>query len=252
MRYFRLQHLPFVIVAFVVGTTGLTFYLAYVKFKHVTYFLPYISDTGTIPPESCIFGQALNLASFLLIFAMYIKYRQVEEIYLKHHIDDEYRINKITFWIGILACVGISVVANFQETNVFWVHWCGAILAFGGGSVYECLQTLVYIKISPVIGQRKTTMFRIILSVISLVSFLVFAIAASVAYRDFKGDDVTKWTKQDGGYATHQISTNAEWICAGATMIYVLLFQPEFNSISLRHIPIVFEEHKSSNVVVNY
>ncbi|KAJ8962327.1 hypothetical protein NQ318_018306 [Aromia moschata] len=31
-----------------------------VRYKHVMYLVPYISDSGALPPESCIFGQILN------------------------------------------------------------------------------------------------------------------------------------------------------------------------------------------------
>jgi hypothetical protein len=33
--------------------------------EHVWPAFPYISDTGALPPESCIFGQALNIGAFL-------------------------------------------------------------------------------------------------------------------------------------------------------------------------------------------
>lgn len=251
---FGLQHLPLLIVGLVFGTTSISFYLAYIKYKHVTYLLPYISDTGTYPPESCIFGQSLNIMSVLLAFAMYVKYRQVQEMYKRHHMDEKHNLNKVTYFVGLVASLGINLVANFQETSVFWLHWCGAIMAFGGGSIYECLQTLIYIKISPIIGQRKTTMFRMILSFISVTTFLVFTVTAFISYGDFKGEDITKWKKEDGGYDIHQISTNAEWICAGSTMLYILLFYTEFKSISLTPIGVLLDEHKTthSNVTLSY
>lgn len=35
--------------------------------KHITTAIPYISDSGSFQPESCIFGQALNICSVLSI-----------------------------------------------------------------------------------------------------------------------------------------------------------------------------------------
>ncbi|XP_060522623.1 DNA damage-regulated autophagy modulator protein 2-like [Cylas formicarius] len=233
--------LPVAIFVLTAVTTSITFYLSAIYTDHVNYTLPYISDTGTYPPESCIFGQLLNIISVLVGFVMYIKFRQVKEIFEKHHIDEQLNINEIGLFVGILAAFGISVVANFQETNVFVVHWIGAILTFGCGSVYCSLQTLLYIKISPVIGQRKLTLFRIILSLVSFVTFLVFTITGFMAYAEFKGDDVTKWTKEDGGFDIHQISTNTEWICAGCTMIYILLLVQEFRKITVRPLTVVLE-----------
>lgn len=36
--------------------------------KHISSVWPYISDTGSLPPESCVFGQLLNIAAFLCKF----------------------------------------------------------------------------------------------------------------------------------------------------------------------------------------
>lgn len=43
--------------------------------------------------------------------------------------------------------------------------------------------------ISPVIGQRKTTMFRMALAVIALISFIVCTAAAFMAYGEYKGNE---------------------------------------------------------------
>lgn len=40
-------------------------YVVAVLFGHVSPFLPYISDTGTTPPESGIFGFMINFSAFL-------------------------------------------------------------------------------------------------------------------------------------------------------------------------------------------
>jgi hypothetical protein len=41
--------------------------------------LPYISDTGAYPPESCIFAQFLNFGALLVGVDVYIRYKQVED-----------------------------------------------------------------------------------------------------------------------------------------------------------------------------
>ena len=47
---------------------------------HVDSLWPYISDTGTTPPESCIFGQLLNLGAALLTLTFYIRYKQATSV----------------------------------------------------------------------------------------------------------------------------------------------------------------------------
>ncbi|KAJ8977610.1 hypothetical protein NQ317_011782, partial [Molorchus minor] len=152
--------------------TSRSLYLTYYA-NHVSDSLPYISDSGTLSPESCIFGQALNIIWIMLSFSAYLKYKQTKEILTKHNIQKN-AINKVALLIGLLACFGLSIVGNFQETNMFYVHWLGAILCFGIGSVYICLLSVLYLTITPVIGQRKLTGVRLVLSVISVVTFMIF------------------------------------------------------------------------------
>lgn len=42
--------------------------------------------------------------------------------------------------VGIAGCLGMSLVANFQETSIVAVHGIGAILAFAVGSVYFMIE----------------------------------------------------------------------------------------------------------------
>ena len=46
---------------------------------------PYISDTGTIPPASCVFGLFLNMAAAFGVVAIYIRHRHLES----NNLDDK-------------------------------------------------------------------------------------------------------------------------------------------------------------------
>lgn len=56
-------------------------------------------------------------------------------IYLKNR-----KLNLASFYTGLGAAIGVSIVANFQEAFVLIAHVVGAYAAFGLGSVYQCLQ----------------------------------------------------------------------------------------------------------------
>ena len=79
----------------------ITFIITYgiaVSLGHADLLWPYISDTGellvsirescslhppgTMPPESCIFGQLMNIGAVLLCFIFYTRYKQVKSISL--------------------------------------------------------------------------------------------------------------------------------------------------------------------------
>ena len=76
-----------------------------------------------------------------VLLTIYIRFRQIAELYRNHSSSANIvRLNRVGLCVGSLAALGISVVANFQETNVFFVHIAGALMAFGLGTTYLWVQ----------------------------------------------------------------------------------------------------------------
>ena len=67
---------------------------------------------------------------------MYIKYKQVEIAINRNDVALDHRLNTFNIWCGFVASFGLTFVANFQETNVRVMHFIGALMAFGVGSIY--------------------------------------------------------------------------------------------------------------------
>lgn len=65
------------------------------------------------------------------------------------------------------------------------------------------------------------------------------------AGKDIK--DMTKWSRKDGGWELHLVSTISEWVTAISTMTYVLTFSPDFRNISLSE-PVL---HIEDTLIVN-
>ena len=145
--------------------------------------------SGTKPPESCIFGQFLNIGAFLLSVLFYIKYKQVLHIltsvkWIQYPIKvaDFYpshprqkhlkKVNTISLGLGMVGALGVrffwifsrniwilskivkrvhhiycSMVGNFQETTVSSVHFIGASLCFGLGTIYIWIQVWLTWKV---------------------------------------------------------------------------------------------------------
>lgn len=75
---------------------------------------------------------------------IYIRYQQIK-LLVSDHIDliESQIATKsgiICLWIGIGSCLGISIVANFQETNVRIIHFIGAFICFACGTIYFWIQ----------------------------------------------------------------------------------------------------------------
>ncbi|XP_025087373.1 DNA damage-regulated autophagy modulator protein 2-like isoform X2 [Pomacea canaliculata] len=216
------------IMAFFLPATFLITYGIAVYLGHVEPVFPYISDTGTVAPESCVFGQLLNLFAALTAWCMYIRYKQVRHYYdviekrglLSTHpkraqtVKWKRRINKFSFGVGILCALGISIVGNFQEDNMLEMHLLGAIMAFGGAGLYCWVQTILSYKMASIPqSDSKCRLMRVILSTIQTTSFITRTL------RDLK-----KWNSTQPGYREHVIAASSEWLMAIASSFFFITF----------------------------
>ena len=73
---------------------------------------------------------------------MYIKYVEVQSLIQATAAGNRVSqtFNKVTLSVGLTSCVGLDIVANFQESNVIVVHMLGAFLCFAAGTIYFILQ----------------------------------------------------------------------------------------------------------------
>ncbi|XP_014635527.1 PREDICTED: DNA damage-regulated autophagy modulator protein 2 isoform X2 [Ceratotherium simum simum] len=198
------QGLSFLPSALVIWTAAafIFSYITAITLHHVDPVLPYISDTGTVAPEKCLFGAMLNIAAVLCIATIYVRYKQV------HALNPEenriIRLNKAGLVLGLLSCLGLSIVANFQKTTFFAVHVCGAVLTFGMGSLYMFVQTILSYQMQPKFHGKQVFWIRLLLVI---------------------------WC---GGYVLHVITTAAEWSMSFSFFGFFLTYIRDFQKISLR------------------
>ena len=139
-----------------------------------------------------------------------------------------------------MSCLGLSIVANFQETSIFYVHLAGAFLCFGGGLIYCWIQTWMSFRTCPLVNSRFMAQIRFTITFIMTISFLILFSLGPYSQLLFKGNDIRKWHPEDGGYLFHVISTIAEWICALSLDIFISTFIREMQKISLSSPKILF------------
>ncbi|KAG8223121.1 hypothetical protein J437_LFUL000542 [Ladona fulva] len=194
MSFEKLHYLP-IAVFILFPTTFLCTYIAAVLQGHVEPDFPYISDAATYSPESCVFGQLMNLGTFLLAGCIYIRYREIGE-YPTVEADNyqpalpkplSIRLNNWSLVLGLLACFGLSLVANFQETNVIIVHLTGAFLCFGVGTVYFWLQAFASYHLHPFVDGLWVAHLRMVLSVISTIFFIVLSVTGVASHILYHG-----------------------------------------------------------------
>ncbi|XP_062575444.1 DNA damage-regulated autophagy modulator protein 1-like [Saccostrea cucullata] len=224
------------IVAFI------TAYVFAVLRKDVNPYFPYISDTGTRIPESCVFGQLLNISSAIAICTIYVRYKLVQSMV---QLGDAsiMSYNKHTIVWGSLAVLGLSLVANFQETSVEVVHVIGATFVLGFGVVYEFLQTSISYKMYPVCNGLRICRIRLVISIISLIGFIMSLVFAAISRYQGHPKDRLHWKPSDGGYTTHIISSVSEWITAIAFLFFFTTYVKDFSKMKLDVVARVRVQH---------
>lgn len=194
-------------------------------------FVPYISDGATNSPESCFFGQFVNMGAVLLGIVVYIRYRQIEELMYDYAdlIKTTAKLNKVAMWYGFAACLGLSMVANFQLTNVPSLHYFGALSCFGSASIYIWFQGHITYHARAYTGSLQMAYFRFGLAFLCTYFFFVAILTNCESMRVIFGEKPPKHCSY------HEVSVSSEWIVAAILCIYILSFTGEFRRITLNH-----------------
>ncbi|CAD5235414.1 unnamed protein product [Bursaphelenchus xylophilus] len=214
-------------------------YVMAASLGHVSTFWPYISDSGAFPPESCVFGQLLNMAALFLAITVYLRHRQIVEFYW-HRFKQVGRWRNVScglLWLGYTSAFGVSMVANFQENHVIYVHYAGALLAFGCGLIYTWAQTVFSYMMNPKLARPIVSHARLVLCLLSSVFFVSMVVFGPILGRQPKSADELdgqegfyKWSGHEPNYVEHMIGTCSEWLLAICFQMYILSF-----AIELRH-----------------
>ena len=219
-------------------------YIAAVIQGHVVPTVPYISDAATYSPESCFFGLLMDIGCILLGLVVYARFRQIQlvtELYpATHQLCN--KLNSRALWIGLGSCMGVCIVANFQETNVRIVHYFGALCTFGLGSVYFWIQAVISYYILPHHGSLFKAHLRIAFASIGTILFFIVAVTGIISHILFNGYNPRKWLPSDGGWYFHVVSSICEWIVSMIFSFYILSFTDEFRVLSFDHPPLTFIE----------
>lgn len=212
-------------------------YMISILLGHCEIAFPYISDTGVHIPESCIFSQLLNIAAALIALTIVVRYKQVEQQCRDNMLPCANRVfalNKAAFVIGLLSTAGLSIVANFQELQLFTVHMIGAFSAFGFGLLYCAAQTRLSYYMHPIVHSGLLlARYRLALTIILATTFTISTVFGPISIKFFHGTDTTNWKPSDGGYIYHVISSVSEWISAMSINFFILSFAHEFKFMSI-------------------
>ncbi|XP_078453354.1 DNA damage-regulated autophagy modulator protein 1 isoform X1 [Lampetra planeri] len=211
---------------FVVCWTTVTFATSYLTAAlrgDVDPILPYISDTAGRPPESCVFGLMLSMSALAAALTMFVRYRLVACATCGR--SCAVFVNRTGFAIGLISCLGLLVIANFQNTTELGVHMAGAGLAFAGGALYATLHALLSWHTEP----RGLACVRTTLAAWSLasgVTSIPLVVAACLATWDL--------TYKHQAKTLLRVSAAAEWSLGVSFLTFFLTFIRDFQGMRFR------------------
>ncbi|XP_069020895.1 DNA damage-regulated autophagy modulator protein 1 [Embiotoca jacksoni] len=215
---------------FLVIWSSCTFIISYLiaLFRHdVDVIFPYISDTGANPPESCIFGLMAFISACAGIATIYARYKFVEKLSEDASISP--CLNKATLWLGMISCLGMCIVATFQETTVTAVHDFGALMFFLSGALYIILQSVLSLRAYPFGSSMNVCRVRVGIAVIAFLAFFPTVICAY-----FVKQTELHRNPEDADYPFHVASAVCEWVVAFSFVCFFLTYIDDFKLFTLR------------------
>ena len=194
--------------------------------------LPFISDTGTIPPASCWFGLLLNATAYTLAFAAVVRFLQIRE-QLTHRKKAVCGVNISALVFAMIGSLGLSVVACFQETSVLSMHIVGANMAFSSAAIYACLQNYLTLTLIRQNFSKYKWIFvlRVVLSIICVITLFTTVVPIRFAGYKLPPYDEKKRPYEEAEF--YYLSTVSEWTLAVCFFVYILTFSYEFQFITL-------------------
>uniref|UniRef100_UPI0037E863B1 DNA damage-regulated autophagy modulator protein 1 n=1 Tax=Semicossyphus pulcher TaxID=241346 RepID=UPI0037E863B1 len=210
------------------SSTFIVSYLIALLRGDVDIIFPYISDTGANPPESCIFGLMTFISACAGTATIYARYKYVEKL------SEETRVvspclNKSALYIGMLSCLGMCIVATFQETTVTIAHDFGALLFFVSGVSYICLQTAISYKAYPFGSSMTVIGVRLFIATLATVAFFPTVICAFFVKQTKLHRD-----PEDKDYPYHVASAVCEWTVAFSFICFFLTYIDDFKLFTLK------------------
>ncbi|XP_077450585.1 DNA damage-regulated autophagy modulator protein 1 isoform X3 [Stigmatopora argus] len=219
--------LPFFLVVWSSTSFILSYIIAFFR-RDVDLLFPYISDTAANPPESCIFGLMTFVSACAGMATIYSRFKFVEKLSEDTKVVNP-RLNKTVMVLGILACVGMCVVATFQETAVTAVHDAGALLFFVTGVLYIILQTAMSYQQFPHGSPVAACRARLLVTVIASLAFFPTVVCAFFV----KQNDLHQ-VKESKDYPFHVASAACEWVVAFSFVLFFLTYIEDFKRFTLR------------------
>ncbi|CAB3374751.1 Hypothetical predicted protein [Cloeon dipterum] len=225
MPHANLEYVP-IVLGTLLPVTFIWTYIIAVSLRHVEPGFPYISHAGSDIPESCVFGQLLNICAAMMTLCVYIRHKQLLSQNAPYRPPS--RLLKAALWTGWVSSLGVSIVANFQLDSLIIFHGIGAGLAFGVGIPFLWIQVVCTSYDPPSSLSKAVLKTRIAFAATASICFLLVLVGLVTSYV-LLGLGI----ENEVQFGFYLMSAIAEWIMAIAMSAFIVTFAREFQHISL-------------------
>ncbi|CAD5219391.1 unnamed protein product [Bursaphelenchus xylophilus] len=251
------------ILAFVSG------YVIAVLNDHEEAWFSMISDGGTLPPESCIFGLLLSFSNFFWYLTCFARHCQLIQ-YVHYHRGPETKFRGVIWFMlitGLASGTGTAIVACFQEGGTPTAHGLGALLSFFAGMIYIWCYVAISVVIRPSFAPKWLTIARIVVTTAVTSALIMHQICMFIEPFVEKLPDGSKPPHpeaMDGGiyrmkpgepyYLNHLIACISEWILGIGFFVIIGSLCYELNTFELNTLTkedekYLFEENRTPVLV---
>ncbi|XP_065914977.1 DNA damage-regulated autophagy modulator protein 2-like [Dysidea avara] len=227
----------------------ITTYIIAVTNDDVRSVFPYISDTGNFHPESSLFTLVCTIGAIFAFLTFYIHYKHTK-LMTEH--KWYLRCNTLAFLLSLGTCFGLLLIASFQDgATLSAIHYVGAVLMFGVGTIYCCITTCIGWHIARIHSDHwlvVITGIRIgmcLLMVVGVIAVFTATFIADTKYENLSGNstfDKFKWSPENEEFQVHMIATVSEWFVAFIAILFFLTFVRSFHSIEVETITVKVKE----------
>ena len=214
--------------------------------NHTQAAVPFISDTGVIPPENGIFTIVMVCTAIQFILISTIRFKQIWDNTEKKscynitiHIT-----NIIAYCISYIAGFGLILVGSYTSQDDIVAHYLGGFLNALLSILYFMLQTGLSFAVEPKLKLRWVVLsMRIVM--------LLFSLTMFVLYLAYFGIDIV--SRQNSVLNTDNpfkvISPVAEWLLLSVVNVLFLTLIPELHALDVHFRVLIRDRGESNNEV---
>lgn len=199
-------------------------YLLATMVEGLPFFLPSLSELGSLPPGSCIYSFAMASCAFLFAWMFYVRFKDVHQTV---PVERFRTLNRVAFLFAAGFCLGLLLVSTFQARHIPVVHYVGSALVFFCASVYFFLMAGISVKVAlfRLSLTRATLRARFVLAAFHALFFVLAVVFVLV------------WVFVDKASPTDRfwwsLGAVFEWAAALTNGLYLLTFYSEMRLLGI-------------------